>query len=96
MGRSKPLPKQGKKGEMKVNTNAQCNKGYTALHYAAAHNSDCSIIKLLLAAGADPSIRSGDGKTAYDIAKARGFKEAEELLEKCTAVSPAPHGSGRA
>lgn len=41
--------------------------GYTPLH-AAAKSGDLEITRLLLAAGADASLATDDGKTARDLA----------------------------
>jgi ankyrin repeat protein len=38
------------------------------------------IVKLLLANGADPTVKRPDGTTAADVAHARGLNEAAELL----------------
>lgn len=46
---------------------AQQQGGWTALH-AAAKNSDVAGVQALIAAGADPSVRSDDGLTAADLA----------------------------
>lgn len=40
----------------------------TALHLSASTNSPALILSLLTKAKADPTIRNGDGKTAYEIA----------------------------
>jgi ankyrin repeat protein len=45
--------------------------GYTALHAAAMHGQD-DVVDLLLARGADPSVRTGDGKSAADFAEEGG------------------------
>jgi ankyrin repeat protein len=46
--------------------------GYTALMWAA-HNGRADIVQALLSHGADPKLKGKDGKTAADIAKARGY-----------------------
>jgi ankyrin repeat protein len=38
------------------------------------------IVELFLAHGADPKKRNDDGKTAADLASARGLEEVAELL----------------
>jgi hypothetical protein len=46
--------------------NAQTNTGWTALHHACAYgNTECA--KALLLRGADPSIKSNEGKTAFEV-----------------------------
>ena len=47
----------------------------------AASNNRPTIIKVLLAAAADPSIRDNDGKTALDWARHRGHSEVVAMLE---------------
>ncbi|MDR1815140.1 MAG: ankyrin repeat domain-containing protein [Clostridiales Family XIII bacterium] len=54
--------------------------GTTALMGAAEWNTTSSI-KLLLEAGADPTIQDNEGKTAYDHAKEAGAKDAMKLLK---------------
>ena len=43
-------------------------------------NGNIEIAKLLLAAGADPSVPNKHGETARDIAEARKHKELQSLL----------------
>jgi ankyrin repeat protein len=50
-----------------ANPNTQQHGGYTALHAAAQHN-DREMIGALLDAGADPSIRTDEGKLAAEMA----------------------------
>jgi ankyrin repeat protein len=59
----------------------------TPLH-EAARGRQPEIIKLLLAAGADPRIKDPEGKTPVDIAKEKGHAAALELLQK--GVHPNP------
>jgi uncharacterized protein len=54
-------------------------KGHTPLH-EAAFNGDVALVRLLLDRGADRSLRTGDGRTALEIAAARGRVEAARLL----------------
>lgn len=58
---------------------AVTDQGTTPLMKAAA-NGRSSVIKLLLAAGADPSRRNKQGKTALDLARAKGDAATIELL----------------
>ena len=48
---------------------AQDDAGYTALMKAAAMTTDPKVISTLLAAGADGTLKSVEGKTAFDYAK---------------------------
>ena len=60
--------------------------GWTAL-VSAATEGHAAVIRALLAKGADPSIRTRDGLTALDIARAKGHRDAAEVLE--SAMRPA-------
>lgn len=51
----------------------------TPLHLAAASNSPACVTALLVKAGADPGIRNGDGKSAFDIAGDRPTRDAFRL-----------------
>jgi len=57
--------------------------GWTAL-VSAATEGHAAVIRALLAKGADPSIRTRDGLTALDIARAKGHRDAAEVLESAT------------
>ncbi len=57
-----------------MDPNFRSELGGTALHEAAPSGS-LEMVKLLLARGVDPSIRSKPGVTALDLAKE--FKQAE-------------------
>lgn len=66
------------------------NLGWTALHEAivlgdggTAHSE---IVRLLLAAGADPSLEDGDGTTPARLASARGYMEMEALISAAVAA----------
>ena len=51
----------------------------TPLHLAAASNSAACVTTLLIKAGADPAIRNGDGKSAFDLAGDRPTRDAFRL-----------------
>lgn len=51
----------------------------TPLHLAAASNSAACVTALLTKAGADPTIRNDDGKSAFDIAGDRSTRDAFRL-----------------
>ncbi|KAK3718558.1 hypothetical protein LTR37_005062 [Vermiconidia calcicola] len=51
----------------------------TPLHLAAASNSPACISALLVKAGADPTVRNGDGRSAFDIAGDRPTRDAFRL-----------------
>ena len=57
---------------------ARDNSGATALMLAAGHHYEANAAKLLLEAGADPSLVDDQGRTAESIARARG-KDGLEL-----------------
>jgi len=56
-------------------------RGLTVLMYAAS-GGHAELVKALLAAGADPDVRLEDGRTAADIAEAKGRKEVVRLLRE--------------
>ena len=59
--------------------------GYTPLMLLPDEEAKAiEIVELFLAHGADPKKRNGDGKTAADLARARGLEEAAELLAAAT------------
>lgn len=51
----------------------------TPLHLAAASNSPACVLSLLVKAGADPGVRNGDGKSAFDVAGDRATRDAFRL-----------------
>jgi ankyrin repeat protein len=59
-----------------ANLNAQSKKGYTPLINCAQPE----VARVLLAYGADPSIRDANGKTALELARQYGMKEKEAVL----------------
>lgn len=61
--------------------NKKSIQGETAL-MAAARFGSADSLRLLLKAGADPSLRNGKGQTALDIAKESKNKSAVSILEK--------------
>jgi len=56
-------------------------EGFTALMFAAAEGNT-EVARLLLEAGADPTIKDADEDTALDFAKQNGHSDAVELIEK--------------
>ena len=50
----------------------------------AAANGSTKICEMLLALGADPSLKNKDGKTALDWARARNKPECAALLQPVT------------
>ena len=62
-----------------ANPDSQQQRGYTALHEAAMHNS-VERAQALLEAGADPAIKSDEGQTAADMAAQNGNTEVLEIL----------------
>jgi hypothetical protein len=48
------------------------------------------IVEMLLAAGADPSMKSKDGRMAVDWARRRGMRDVAARLETATATSRRP------
>ena len=53
--------------------------GYTALHLAA-HDGNVDLVRFLLSRGADTALRTGNGKTALDLAREEGKGEVVTLL----------------
>lgn len=69
-----------------ANVNHQTKNGYSALIFAAMvthKNMDNALktVRLLLAAGANKSLRNSEGKTAYDIAAGKNATELTSLLK---------------
>jgi len=64
-----------------LNPNQLSQLGGTALHEAAAAGS-LEIVKLLLARGVDPTIRSKQNVTALDLAREYKHPEVAAFLEK--------------
>jgi ankyrin repeat protein len=63
-----------------ADVNDQQAEGITALH-EAAQSGDLEMIRVLLAAGADPHLRSGQFGTARELALKAGHDKAAQLLE---------------
>lgn len=63
--------------------------GYTPLHKAVLKNK-IKVVELLLAKGADVSIKDKKGKTALDYATKNKNKRLIELLSKKKEVKPTP------
>lgn len=69
-----------------VSVNQADKFGYTPLLYAATVDfGDSRMVDLLLRSGADPSVRSKDGKTALAQAKTYQYKYIQASLEKAGA-----------
>ena len=66
--------------ESGANPNVKQMGGWTPLHGAANHG-DVGQVRLLLAHGGDRSMQSDDGKTARDMAAAKGFDAVVTLLD---------------
>ena len=65
-----------------ANVNAKDEDGDTALAYAAIRGAPANVIKQLLNAGADVSIKNNHGKTAIMLAKEQGKNQILELLKQ--------------
>lgn len=63
-----------------ANVNAVDSEGYTALSYAVSRRASAAAVRLLLAAGADTSIRNIKSETALMIAKKNGDQAIINLL----------------
>ena len=63
-----------------ADVNYQDRAGITALMRAVTRKKS-SIVKVLLAAGADRTLKSKDGESAVDMARDRGDTETQKLLE---------------
>ena len=62
------------------NVNAQSKKGFTPLINCA----EPEVARVLLAHGADPSVRDAEGKAALEVARKNGMKEKEAVLSAKT------------
>jgi ankyrin repeat protein len=70
-----------------ANVNAQDNRGWTALMFAAANNPDPEVISTLLEADADAKARSNEGKTAFDYAQDNDKLKGTDALKQLEAAS---------
>jgi ankyrin repeat protein len=59
---------------------AQQHGGYTVLHAASMHGDE-ELVRLLLERGADPLLRTDDGRTAADFAREHGYAKVADLLD---------------
>lgn len=75
-----------------ADVNANAKSGVTPLMVAAAHDNP-PLVSLFLQKGADPKIKTPDGKTALDIAKANRNEAAARQIELLTGRVPS---NGRA
>jgi ankyrin repeat protein len=66
-----------------ANVNEHSGDGYTALH-GAAENGCIVNVKILLANGADVTIKTATGKTPVDFAKLQGHHAIVDLMEPAT------------
>jgi hypothetical protein len=77
--------------------NAQTDEGYTLLHYAA-DQGNLEMVRELLKRGADPTLRSKTGSTAYDMATGTAIKAAlaragASWKNNVAALAPAPEAA---
>jgi uncharacterized protein len=64
-------------------------KGQMPLHKATYYSScDPVVVEMLLAAGANPSLSDGAGKTALDYAVANGHEACAAVLRKAASTRP--------
>lgn len=71
-----------------IQINETSEEGNTALHVAAAMGH-IGIVRRLLGAGADNTLRRPDGKTAEDVAVSFGYSDVAELLRNSSPPEPA-------
>lgn len=69
-----------------ADVNIQTRYGDTALHFAIHHNRSV-ILKMLLEAGADPTIQNNVQKTPIDIAKDQEKPDFEEEMKKYVKIT---------
>ena len=68
--------------EARADVNFQNSKGLTALHLVLKKNSDRRHVLMLLRHGADPTLRSRDGKSPLDLVRNRRDKTLFALLSR--------------
>lgn len=69
-----------------ADVDARSKDGRTSLYKAAA-NGDRRMVEVLMELGADPRIGAGDrGRSAFDVARDKGFKEIIDILEQSETV----------
>lgn len=69
-----------------ADVNARSGNRCTALLFAVDNAGDAALVEVLLAAGADPSLRSNAGESPLSKARQKGRTEAETLLRAAGAV----------
>ena len=67
-------------------------RGRTPLHLAS-YIGHSSVVPLLLAAGADPTIKGNYGQTALDVARENNHSEVVQLLQVRHTSAPAAHAA---
>lgn len=72
----------------KLDINIQNASGNTPLHAAVVQPDNPENVRLLLEAGADPTIRNKQGCTPYEEAKARNNHKAQAILESFNPPEP--------
>ncbi|MDE0216871.1 MAG: ankyrin repeat domain-containing protein [bacterium] len=66
---------------------AKDDDGWTPLHWAAAFSDDPAVIQALLAAGANPTMRSNSGETPLDVARDWENSAAVQVLSQAVALT---------
>ncbi len=70
----------------KTDVNAANDTGWTALHGASLRGRE-DMVKLLLLAGAEPTLRTKGGETAADLARRKGHERIAALLEESASAA---------
>jgi ankyrin repeat protein len=68
--------------QLKANVNSQANNYLNSPLHLACSNNDPESVRLLLAHGADPSLRNDLDETPFDCAKENDASECLKLLQK--------------